>query len=71
MAPRGQLQNILWAQKLSNLKSEIIQILLSHSPPYGLFQGFTEIQKWPPRINFNFLVGAKTQKISSVNFFKF
>ena len=35
MATRGQLQNILWAQKLQNLKSEIIQILLSHSPRYG------------------------------------
>ena len=35
MAARGQLQKNLWAQKLKNLKSEIIQILLSHSPPYG------------------------------------
>ena len=35
MAARGQLQKILWAQKLKNLKSEIIQILLSHPPPYG------------------------------------
>ena len=25
----------LWAQKPENLKSEIIQILLSHSPRYG------------------------------------
>ena len=32
MATRGQLQIFLWAQ---NLKSEIIQILLSHSPRYG------------------------------------
>ena len=30
MAARGQLQIFLWAQKLQNLKSEIIQILLSH-----------------------------------------
>ena len=34
----------LWAQKLKNLKSEIIQILLSHSPRYGdvqvIFLGF-------------------------------
>ena len=33
MAARGQLQNFLWAQKL--LMSEIIQIFLNHSPPYG------------------------------------
>ena len=32
MAARGQLQKNLGAK---NLKSEIIQILLSHSPPYG------------------------------------
>ena len=32
MAARGQLQKILWAQKFKKLKSEIIQILLSHSP---------------------------------------
>ena len=34
----------LWAQKLQNSKSEIIQILLSHSPRYGdvqvIFLGF-------------------------------
>ena len=35
MAARGQLQIFLWAQKLQNLKLEIIQILLSHSPQYG------------------------------------
>ena len=35
MAARGQLQNFLWAQKLQNLKKEIIQILLSHFPRYG------------------------------------
>ena len=34
MATGGQLQKNLWAQKLKNLESEIIQILLSHSPPY-------------------------------------
>ena len=27
-----------------NFKSEIIQILLSHSPQYGDYQGFAEIQ---------------------------
>ena len=35
IAARGQLQIFLWAQKLQNLKSEIIQILLSHFPRYG------------------------------------
>ena len=35
MAARGQLQIFLWAQKLQNFKSEIIQILLSISPQYG------------------------------------
>ena len=35
MAARGQIQFFLWAQKLQNLKLEIIQILLSHSPRYG------------------------------------
>ena len=35
MAARGQLQNILSAQKLQNLRKEIIQILLSHFPRYG------------------------------------
>ena len=35
MAARGQLQIFLWAQKLQKLKSEIIQILLSHFPRYG------------------------------------
>ena len=34
MAARGQ-QNFLWAQKLQNLRKEIIQILLSHFPRYG------------------------------------
>ena len=35
MAARGQLQNFLWAQKLQNLRKEIIRILLSHFPRYG------------------------------------
>ena len=34
MAARGQFQKFLWAQKL-HIKSEIIQILLSHFPRYG------------------------------------
>ena len=29
-----QMSFFLWAQKLQNLKSEIIKILLSHSPRY-------------------------------------
>ena len=48
MAARGQLQFFLCVQKLQNLKSEIIQILLSHSPRYGdvqvIFLRITEIQ---------------------------
>ena len=32
MDARGQLYHFLWVQKLQNLKSEIFQILLSHSP---------------------------------------
>ena len=37
MAARGLL-HFLCAQKLQNLKSEIIQILLLHSPQYGAMQ---------------------------------
>ena len=40
MATRSQIQIFLWAQKLQNLKSEIIQILLVHSPQYGDVQVF-------------------------------
>ena len=40
--------NFFCGEKTSKLKSEIIQILLSHSPRYGdvqvIFQGSTEIQ---------------------------
>ena len=48
MAARSQLQIFLWAQKLYNFKSEIIQIFY-HIPHHmemcrWLFQGFTEIQ---------------------------
>ena len=32
MAARGQLQNFLWAQKLQNLRKDIIQILQNHIP---------------------------------------
>ena len=35
MGARGQLQIFLWAQKLLNLTSEIMQMLQSHSPQYG------------------------------------
>ena len=35
LAARCQLQIFLWAQKLQNLRKEIIQILLSHFPRYG------------------------------------
>ena len=35
MAARGQPQIFLWAQKLQNLRKEIIQILVSHFPRYG------------------------------------
>ena len=47
MAATEQIQ-FFCGRKNSNLKSEIIQILLSHTPLYGdvqvIFQGFTEIQ---------------------------
>ena len=59
---------------LLNLESEIIQILLSHSPPYGdvqvIFSRFYCNSKWPPRINFNFLWAQKLEKISLVTFFE-
>ena len=48
MADRGQLKKFLWAPKLQNFTSEIIQILLSHSPRNGdvqvIFLGSTKIQ---------------------------
>ena len=48
IAARRRLQNFLWGQKRKNLKSEIFQILLSHSLPYGYvqvtFSRFTKIQ---------------------------
>ena len=49
----GSTAIFLWAQKI---KSEIIQILQSHSPRYGdvqvIFSRFCWRSKWPPRINF-------------------
>ena len=38
MAATDQLHFFLWAQKLKNLKSEIIHILQSHYPPSGNVQ---------------------------------
>ena len=53
--------------KTLKFESEIIQI--------GDVQvGFSRLywnSKWPPRTNFNFSVGTKTQKISLVIFFNF
>ena len=45
MAAKGQPQNLLWAQKLKNLRSEIIQILHSHALPiiWKCAGDFTEI----------------------------
>ena len=40
MTVRNQTQIFLWAQKLLNLTSEIIQIFESHSPQYGDVQVF-------------------------------
>ena len=60
---RSTLKKIVGAK---TFKSEIIQILLSHFRPYGdvqvTFSRFYFNSKWPPRIKFNFLVGAKIQK---------
>ena len=57
MAARGLLQKKMWMQKLWNLKSEIIQISLSPSPPYGDVQVNFSSCYWnlkrTPRINFN------------------
>ena len=67
----GQLQIFLWTQKLQNLKSEIIQILLSYSTRYGDVQviflkvlltfKMTAMEKIS-----NFFVGAKTEQFKSV-----
>ena len=55
--------------------SEIIQILLSHPPPYGdvhvFFSSCYKNSKWPPRINLNFFVGAKTLKRKVRNYSNF
>ena len=71
MAARGQLQIFLWAQKLQNLRKELIQILLSHFPRYGdvqvIFLRFYWNSKWPPWINFIFSCGCKNWKIEISN----
>ena len=68
MTARGQLQKNCG-------RKDIIQILLSHPPPYEdvqvTFWRFFWNSKWPLQTNFNFLFGAKTKEISLLNFFKF
>ena len=70
MAAGGQLQIFLWAQKLQNLRKEIIQILLSHFPRYGdvqmIFLRFYWNSKWAPWINFIFSCGRKNWKIEII-----
>ena len=68
--------NFFCARKTSrNLKSEIIQILPSHSPPYGdvqvIFQSSTEIQNGHHGSTSIFLWAQKLKKISLVIFLKF
>ena len=71
MTDTNQLQLFLWAKKLKNLMSVVIQILQSHSPRYGDVQVmFSSRFYWnlnrPPWMNFIFLVGLrKTQKLKS------
>ena len=69
------LQFVLWARKLKNLKAEIIQILLWHSPRYKdvqvIFSRFYRYSEWPPRINLKIFVGAKTQKFKVRNYSNF
>ena len=61
MAVRGQLQKILWAQKL-NVRNYSNSTM---TPPYGdvqvTFSRFYWNSKWPPRINFNFFCGHENQ----------
>ena len=70
MAASGRHQIFLCAQKLQNLKSEIIQISLSHSPRYGdvqvTFSRFYWNSKWPPQINFNFFLGGGVKKLKNL-----
>ena len=70
MDARGQLQFFLWAQKLQNSKSEINQILLSHSPRYGdvhvFFRVLLKFKMAAMDKLHNFFVGAKTEKLKSV-----
>ena len=67
-----KLLNILCAQKLKKLKSEIIQIPHHMEMCRWHFQGFTEIQNGrhgPASIFFLGGGSAETQKISLVNLF--
>ena len=70
--PYSQFYSLITSKCVPS-NSEIIQILLSHSPWYGdvqvTFSRFYWNSKWPPQINFNFLGGVKTQKNCLVNFF--
>ena len=76
-------QNSKWPPKVNSkffcvrknyktLKSEIIQILLSHSPRYAdvlvMFKVLLKF-KMAATDQLHFFVGAKTQKISSLNLF--
>ena len=74
MAARGQ-HKFFCGRKNSEKKSEIIHILQSHSLRYKdvqvIFLGFCWNSKWPPRITFNFFVGAKTQKLKVRNYSNF
>ena len=68
MAARGQLPIFLLAQKLQNLNSEIIQILLSHSPRYGDVQVIFLLKLKMAAMNkLHIFVGAKTKKIKVSN----
>ena len=65
-------QIFLWAQKLQNSKSEIIQILLqciTFPTIWRFASDFSRFYwnlKWPPWINFIFFVGTKTERLKSV-----
>ena len=70
MAARGELQSFLWAQKLQNLKSEIIQILLSHPPRRGDVQVFFKVLlifKMAAMDKLYFFCGRKSWKIEVSN----
>ena len=70
MAERCQRQFFLWVQKLQNLKSEIIQILLSHSQDMDMYKWFFKVllkfKMAAMDKPYFFVVGAKTEKLKSV-----